>query len=223
MIIDNFELLANLKDFWNFNPNGTGNTHGYSVEILRRNKDQKENDVLKGVTKEVFTKKDIIDIFLIYSVEELMDCKEYIIRTCNFYNARAYISVNPINPVHYLKKMIHIYFDALTTIYEYPGSLHFSHQKQHWKYACETGQETFLYMIDCDTFDEKQKNLLEKIINVGSHENKILFTIPTLNGCHYITKPFNASLLEENIKQNNINAEYKEHPLTLLYFNKKEE
>ena len=85
-------------------------------------------------------------------------------------------------------------------------------------------------MIDCDTQDLNDMATVKKIIadcrgasahrgQNGQGEDKIIATIPTLNGMHFVTRHFDTGTYDQEIKKANIDASVKKHSLTLLYAN----
>jgi hypothetical protein len=68
------------------------------------------------------------------------------------------------------------------------------------------------WIIDVDTFDEDIINFIEQSVNEArsGYETNVITRIPTLNGVHIVTNPF-------NISDTGIGRDVKKEGLTLLY------
>lgn len=204
MNIDNIAVLLMLLDFENEND-------FYYVEIIKR---RKENpDLSKNSIK-------IIDFF-IKSKEDLIKKYGLIKTICEYENARAYISVN--------KKS----FKTLT------NQLNLSLLKRTIN---NKGYETFngtVSHIISDMFDSSTKKwiidvdfdfendtpfevneLYQTIINLQKEGNRepVFDILPTVNGLHIITRPFNLKKFKERFS----NISVHKNGLTLLYYKKNE-
>ena len=83
-LVDNFDKVINLMEF-----NSTDDF--YFVQIIKRYKDNPNDDKRKG---NYYAGAWYEDSFRIYSAQQLLRLKPEIIKLCDKYNARAYITVN---------------------------------------------------------------------------------------------------------------------------------
>jgi hypothetical protein len=213
MIIDNFDKILNSNIFWNpeFFKNGE---HCYCVSIMKRIKDKSEHELIK------VGHNTVMDNMLIYKKEELTNKIDYIKTYCNTFNTRAYISLNPIRLSTLLKTFTIFCFNDLTIAYETPEMLNLLNTNEIFNSAAIRGEEIHYFLVDCDTLIPKEQNTVKQIINLGRKDNIILESIPTLNGVHYITTPFNISYYHDNLKtMTTISAHCVPNPRVLLYYN----
>ena len=193
-MIDNFELIKSLLKF----PN---DDIYYHLQILRRGKDHPELPAANRVIKAYF----------ICSLESLDYVEQEIKDLCKFFGARAYINLTPKS----IKKttMLQIKYLAQRA---YEGDF-----KKIWKSwntcAGEIKGEEPRWIIDIDNPLEKmiywwdiKKYINEECEPVG---DKTIAIIPTKNGNHLITKPFNLQQFKEEYPDIDV---HKNNP-TLLY------
>ena len=213
MIIDNFDAVLESNIFWN-SKNFTKGEHCYCVSILKRIKDNKDHELLK------ITHNIVMDNMLIYKKEDLWDKIEYIKKYCDSFNARAYISLNPVKISRLLKIFTTFCYNDLNITYETPGLLNLVNTNENFCNAAISAEELNYYLIDCDTLIPKEQNQVKQIINLGLKNDIILASFPTLHGIHYITTPFNTSFYHDNLKtMTNISAHCVPNPKVLLYYN----
>lgn len=185
MKVDNFEQF---KEFMNFTNQGDF----YWINVIKR---RKENPSLSKSEK-------IIKTYNIYSKEHLFEVRDSIIEYCELNNARAYIHINKRND----KKV------ALRTLSLIAENIAAENYNIKRCYDSVCGQynsdENKKWIIDIDTFELDKY----KWINVCL---EVITIFPTLNGYHYIVKPFNKQehkeLTNEDIHKDNA---------TLLHYNK---
>ena len=193
-MIDNFELIKPLLTF----PN---DDIYYHLQILRRGKDHPELPAANRVIKSYF----------ICSLESLDYVEQEIKDLCKFFGARAYINLAPKS----IKKttMLQIKYLAQRA---YEGDF-----KKIWKSwntcAGEIKGEESRWIVDIDNPLEKmiywwdiKKYINEECEPIG---DKTIAIIPTKNGNHLITKPFNLQQFKEKYPDINV---HKNNP-TLLY------
>ena len=196
--IDNFELIETLLDF---EPNSF-----YSIMILRR---KKENPDL-GVNART------INVYYIYSKRDLINLKDRIIYDCLHNNARAYINLNRLDTylvaLHAqqisIKYMIDGNFVAVKNAYATAcGNLRSEDDDDETndskKFNVNNDDKKWLIDIDIindkGEIDETQIELSDKILDTikelhaenKKKDYKIIGKIPTKNGHHIITNPFN--------------------------------
>ena len=196
-MIDNFELIKPLLTF----PN---DDIYYHLQILRRGKDHPELPAANRMIKAYF----------ICSLEGLDYVEQEIKDLCKFFGARAYINLTPKS----IKKTTMLQLKYLAQR-AYEGDF-----KKIWKSwnTCAgeiKGEESrWVIDIDCPTngeiseFIEYQCEPIVKNSN-GYIVSKIIEYIPTKNGYHIITAPFNLQQFKEKYPDVDV---HKNNP-TLLY------
>lgn len=212
MIVDNFEQIKQLLSF-------KSEDEFYHLQILKRKKDCPETD--RGQNNNA----RCIKTYYIKNIEYLDSKKDEIIGLCEMFNARAYINLNTKS----FKKA------ALRTIAQVTDRVIFE-QYEHVYRAYETvvgGHEVNIgdkkWIIDVDTKDwqivisttrEICKCNSSYFIETIKWAPNVISYIPTVNGWHIITHPFNLKQLEPFRCTHPFDVQ-KNNP-TLLYFNKKE-
>ena len=206
-MIDNFDII---KPLFYFNE---ANNMFFYLQIIRRGKDHPD---LPAANK-------LIQSWAIRSREQLDKMKYEIIFLCEHYKARAYINVAGKD------------FDKLNTLLlkKLADNIHTGNIVNPWHvYQSACGELTSRckkWIVDVDTHDCQAKNeILEELdqiwlnaypeslqyINDGRRDRAYMIAeIPTLNGCHIITKPFNLQKFKERFS--NIDV-HKNNP-TILY------
>lgn len=206
-MIDNFDII---KPLFYFNES---NNMFFYLQIIRRGKDHPD---LPAANK-------LIQSWAIRSREQLDKMKYEIIFLCEHYKARAYINVAGKD------------FDKLNTLLlkKLADNIHTGNIVNPWHvYQSACGELTSRckkWIVDIDTHDCQAKNEILKeldqiwlnaypeslqYINDGRRDRAYMIAeIPTLNGCHIITKPFNLQKFKERFP--NIDV-HKNNP-TILY------
>lgn len=184
MAINNFKLLEPIVQFTN-----PGDC--YFVQFLKRRKDNPdmERDMVN------------VDNLFIYSFDQYKEMEKRIIEIAEMHNARAYIRVNRRNT----EKL------ALTTLVQV-SNLILSKDYKNVKnaYLSAAGKnhseplKRWVVDIDCDPvedpdFEDRKKRVIETIDQLHTEcnrnskqgEYKRLLEVPTKNGLHLITNPFN--------------------------------
>ena len=196
-MIDNFELIKSLLFF-------ESEDIYYHLQILRRGKDHPELPAANRVIKPYF----------ICSLESLDYIEDEIKKLCEFFEARAYINLAPKS----IKKttMLQIKYLAQRA---YEGDF-----KKIWKSwntcAGEIKGEEPRWVVDIDRptdreiseFIEYQCAPVVKSFD-GIIRSKIIEYIPTKNGYHIITTPFNLQQFKEKYPDIDV---HKNNP-TILY------
>ena len=204
-MIDNFKLIKPLLTF----PN---DDIYYHLQILRRGKDHPELPAANRMIKAYF----------ITDINDLDFYEQEIKGLCKFFEARAYINPTPKS----IKKTTMLQLKYLTQrVYE--GDF-----KKIWKSwntcAGEIKGEESRWIVDYDypypesVHTEDDVWLLKACIDSncepvkmadGKYVSKIIAEIPTKNGVHLITKPFNLYQFEKVYSKIDV---HKNNP-TLLY------
>lgn len=197
-MIDNFELI---KTMFYFNE---ANNMFFHCQIVQRAKDHKPNKVGEGAIKTYF----------IRSKEHLDRVKDEIILLCEHYGARAYINVAGKDFYAMQNLMLMKLAKNVTeNIIQNPRKILNS-------VAGELKSRCPKWIIDIDDLSVKEnicKEIKELGIKYNGNDNIIYYEVPTVQGLHLITKPFN--LQEFSNKFPNIDV-HKNSMGTLLYYPK---
>lgn len=197
-VIDNFKLIEPLLVFRD------GDDTFYHLQIIQRKK-----DIGSAVKKNYH----LIRSYFIRSREDLMERKEQIKGLCDFFNARAYINLNPKSFRHCVMKG----FDLLATYMESNqcSSLRGFADTLAGKYNDQSGVKRWIVDID-----EKNPELVKEINdNINDlmpepQSQKRVALIPTVHGYHLITTPFDLSMFSRLYPGIDV---HKNNP-TLLYY-----
>jgi hypothetical protein len=173
---NNYENIKFLLDFSN-------EGDFYFVQIIKRRKDVGNEDMSRG--------ERIVDNFYIHSMEEYDKYKERILESVKINNARAYIHVNKRNT-----KRIALEVNKL--IGEYLLSEQYKAVKSVYTTACgrfsSASKGERKWIVDADS--DKEIAYMRQFLNDNA---EILAELPTKNGLHFITKPFNLMLYKNEI------------------------
>lgn len=208
-VVDNFELIKGLV-------NDCAEGEFYMLQIIHRSKD--------GLTKfdnpnekSHFSNKTIKTYFV--STPDYLDKKKNeIMELCHIFNARAYISLTKHSWKQVgLKTLASLAQDIANEDYNGVKSIIESSVGQCG--SCVKGGATWL--VDLDTHDEIELSyVLEAIQKCEPYDvEKIVAVVPTLNGVHIITRPFNKMKFHEYYPSG-IDI-HKNNP-TLLYYKKED-
>lgn len=197
MIINNFELIKKLLTFESEND-------FYFLQILQRKKDHPEGTIVGSNNS-----SRLIKSYNIFSIEQLEKYQKEIILTCDLFQARAGINLNKRNSRTLALKMI-------PDIVRYIECNHTNAMQGLWNEVCgQYNQATDKrWIIDIDgqkTYEEIFQ--IEDTINSTSPESKnTICHIPSRNGLHLITRPFD--LREFRIRYSDIDIQ-KNNPTNL--------
>lgn len=159
----------------------------YFLQIIKRRKENPEMSVGTATVK----------TFYIISKEHLINKYEEVQNLCKFYNARAYIDLNR-------KSFKKVAFQALKKMADCLIEETYKSATSIYNSACgETSSNTEkFWIVDIDVKDEETINKIISEVNLcnsrftGSIETNVIDIIPTLNGKHLLTVPFNMKQLE---------------------------
>lgn len=209
-LVDNFELISDLLDF--SKPNNF-----YMVQILKR---RKENPDMKTGVK-------TINVYFIYSFNEFNILRDKIIDDCISNNARAYINLNYRDTY-----MIALYTQKIITEYMLSGN--FKAVQDAYTKACGNNHsdKNTKWLIDIDIIDSEgnpdrnlmdcAKHMIEVITELHKETKsnyKILCLVPTRNGYHIITNPFNKQKFGNIFTHINTKDDITDNSPTVLYIN----
>lgn len=201
--IDNFDLIKSMMDF------EEADGLFMHLQILRRGKDHPE---LPAANK-------LMRSWLVRSAEHLAALKDEVVFLCGHYKARAYISCAPKSMAKLNTLMLRKLADNL-----HIGNI--INPQRVFNSACEELQGVEKrWVVDVDTKDESAVDFIRLEIDriwVNAHPQDwgkiresawLLAKIPTLNGCHLITPPFNLQEFGKRFPD----VEVKKNGLTALY------
>lgn len=203
--VDNFDLIKDYLLFKEDLGQGYADDCFYMVQIMTRTKDTGE-------------KPKHIRTMFVESREYLMSHKDMIVKLCEMFNARAYISVNPSS----YKKCAIKMFKELADIVEngnYKGIISLP-ETLAGKYRADFGSK--LWIVDLDgakTLDECQPyiDFLISEFNdgkAGSSWNWEIKPVPTVNGYHLLVSPFDVREFKKKWPDIEI---HKDNPTVLYY------
>ena len=180
----------------------------YFIQIIQR---KKENPGLCSSNR-------IIRSYNIDSLKKFDKNKDEIIKLCETFNARAYIHLNR-------RKWSSICLECLRHNAELIANSQYSGIKSSFETIIgRTNGEsnaTKTWIIDVDMNDLEVVSKIERIINsiepIDKTVTKLMHTIPTKNGYHMITKPFDRTEFAKYMQlQGDVPDIHTDNP-TLLY------
>ncbi len=168
---NNFEQIRNMLRF--------EDDYFYFIQIIQR---KKENPGLAN------SNNRIIRSYNVSSLDKFDENKDEIIKLCETFNARAYIHLNR-------RKWSKIALECL----RHNAELIANEQYRNIKSSFETvigrnngeSKENRTFILDCDGMSTPSPMMMAMIDHkLLPNGPKCLHIIPTKNGCHLITKPF---------------------------------
>ena len=193
MRVDNFRLISGLLSFDDSNS-------FYWVQIIKRRKDNNE------LTKP----QKLIDCFEINSLDDLRDKSEKIRDICLSENARAYITINKRS-----RKTIALkYLEELARrISNEDYNIRNMYHSILGKYHSDSKKKWIVDVDDVDDVDDivgKIEELQKEVEGTSGY----IGIVPTVNGFHIITTPFNISKFHRDYPDIEI---HKDNPTLLFY------
>lgn len=196
-MVDNFELI---KSMFYFNE---ANNMFFHCQIVQRAKDHKPNKVKEGA----------INTYLIRSREHLDRLKDEIILLCEHYKARAYINVAAKDFDAVNKAMLAML--ANTVCLKSISAMNPARILN--RCIGEVKSRAPKWIVDIDDMSLKEP-ILEWLDNYFNVNDEYLYsTIPTVQGCHLITLPFDSLKFSEAFPNVDV---HKNSMGTLLYYPK---
>jgi hypothetical protein len=206
MVINNFEQLENYFD------RKTSNDDFYFVQVIQRKKD--------GVELPSYTSgARVIRSFYFFDRLEFRRQKPYIIELCNNNNARAYFWVNIRNAFDVACESIRQFTELIQAGNTYQGKDVYSRASGRTR----SNKYDKLWIVDIDDMSIVEQ-IKEIILSCRGAEDRLYDVVPTVQGCHLITRGFDVEQFKQKLaiaKLPDVNV-HKENP-TLLYYNKKDE
>jgi hypothetical protein len=197
-MIDNFEQIKNMLVF-------ESEDDFYHLQILKR---KKENPELGSNSYTIKT-------YYVTSVEYLESKKAEIINLCQFNNARACINLNP-------RSFESVAFHTLRKVTDIIMNKDFKSVRKAYESVCGTygTGKNKSWIVDIDMQDMNVVNRIAKLIDMlqpVTDDSKVKAVLPTKNGYHLITSPFNAFEFNKYMSlQGDVPDLHKNNP-TILY------
>ena len=176
MEINNLQLIKPLLNFAN-------DDVFYHLQILKRKKEHRS----------LGSNSYVVKTYYISSIEYLEFKMSEIIELCKFHQARAYINLTP-------RSFEKIAFHTLKKVTDCIMNKDYKSVRKAYESICgKYGHGDKIWVIDVDDRD------FNKVLKIGETVNKIesgnsvnvLEYIPTLNGFHILTKPFDKSVFSK--------------------------
>lgn len=193
-MIDNFELIESLFYF------NEANDMFFFLQIVTRAKDY------KGEEKKI--KEKTIKTYFVTSREHLKSIKDEITMLCEYYGARAYINVSG-------KDFYKFQRDMLCELAEYNVTdtiVNPFRMVNRIAGACKSRASRWVIDIDDASLEGL---ILEWLTNYFGDGHYLWATIPTVQGKHLITRPFNLKQFQETFPDVDV---HKNSMGTLLYY-----
>jgi hypothetical protein len=194
---DNFKLISE------FIEGKTQKGDFYFLQILKRRKDNPKMDI------------DMVPINFYYVKDHhhLMRLKPHIIADCTAHNARAYFNLNKRNEKKIALQTLRIIADSISSeIYDVKNAYHGA----CGKFSSDDDKK---WIIDVDgdfnnttIINHPIYDLVKKLQQQATNEPLNLL-VPTKNGIHIITRPFNLQEFRKHYPNTDI---HKDNP-TILY------
>jgi len=197
-LIDNFNLFKELLEFNN-------EDEFYFLQILVRGKDG------HGVNGS--NKHRLVKYYIIKSVDDLIKKEDEIKKICDALNARAYIHPTKRSFKQVANETLRVTTDT------YLSNNNIFSLASAFSTACGKSyiSDDKKFIVDLD--GDKIYDIVEYVnfIDLWCEPkafNKFLYKVPTINGIHLITQPFNTEIFKKKYPDIDI---HKNNP-TLLYF-----
>lgn len=202
MELDNLELIKPLLED---NPD-----YFYVLTVMTRNKD------LGLSAPERAQKHRVVKEYYIESIEYLERKYPEIKKLCQVFNARAYINLNRKN-----KKSLGLEIMSQTLEKLKSDSDNYLNIMSKSVGNLKTDSEYRRWILDIDCKDEEIINqylsILDSVNPIG--KSKYVAKIPTINGVHIISKPFDLADFAKKVERENLlRIDVQKNNPTLLYY-----
>lgn len=195
------DVLDKIKDLLVFE----SNDDFYYLQILQR---KKENPQLGSNSR-------VIKNYYINSIEYLDDKYDEIKKLCKVFNARAMLRLNKRS---YQK----IAFKTMVNMANSMSNQEYEFIKNSYTRACGNGHndKNKKWILDIDEIIHNNylNNMMSYINDCEPEGNKFIIKLPTKNGIHIITKPFNLQKFRNEYPEIEI---HKDNPINLYIPNMK--
>ena len=179
-MIDNFNKILPLLD-------ANDDQMFYFGQIMSRRKDNPSQSSDNRIIKDVY----------VGGPEELLEKKEEIVGLCNYFNARFYLNVNQRNEKAVAFEMLRILGDRISRE---------EYHRLKGIYATAAGQkhsapkDNKKWIVDVDVEDIFVIDAIRAAITLcrpDPESDKVITQLPTPNGVHLITRPFDIKQFDE--------------------------
>ena len=198
-MVDNFQLLADglFRDM--------KEDEFYFLQIIVRGKDSNKN------------KNRLVKYYTVFSAEQLIALKDEVVGICNLANAMAYIHPTKRNAKERAGVMLELVAHMMVS-QQWVG------MKSAYSTACGksyvNNDKKFIVDLDGVTVGDERFKEIESFISSlkgrgGEGVSKTMMSVPTKNGCHLITYPFDLGAFGNRFPDIDV---HKNNP-TLVYFN----
>lgn len=197
-MIDNIEKILPLLEF--------KENWIYEVLVLQRKKDNPEIVNNQNVR--------IIKSYTISSKESLVNKYDEMVKLADLFNARVYIKLQPYD-------ISKVGFKIMETLVQKIQNKDYSYKSLLTKALGNMSPEKKIWVVDVDFKDTSENDILriKTIINdCEPNGRNVIAEIPTLNGAHIITRPFNTQqfMTHQDVFYK---CEVKKNNPTILYSN----
>lgn len=202
-MIDNLHLILPLLNFEN-------EGDFYMLYVFKRKKDQPDGE--KDNHQSVRT----IKTYCIESIEHLQKRYEEIKQLCEMFKARAYIHIQKQNHKD-------VSLDMLMELAKHIKNQHYNQKNLFDSVVGQIRVHEKRWIVDIDKIDIAYEAIIVDLINNCLPKgDKIITKVPTKNGTHLITKPFNIEQFNQLFHISSLKLEIlpdiqKKNP-TLLFF-----
>lgn len=195
MIVNNFDSIKKLLVF-----NHSKKPFIYQVQIIKRKNESSFNGI-----------EGVIKTYCFDSLKHLEEKEEEIKKLCEYFKARAYISINPKSISSIWLNLLNIVKESLQNIINScpPQSMYSLVDST----IASTKGAAIYWVIDCHNVNDLD-NMTTLITNQRQY-NPIVTILPTVCGYHIITKRFDKTLLTKYFGKEVLHM----HSSTLLYCN----
>jgi bisphosphoglycerate-dependent phosphoglycerate mutase len=172
----------------------------YYLQILQR---KKENPNIGANSR-------VIKNYYINSIDYLEKRYDEIKMLCNIFNARAMLRLNK-------RSYSKVAFKTLQNIANSMSNKEYSCIRKSYDRACGNGHndKNKTWIVDIDNILDNAyiSDVIEFINNLNDYnENNVISVLPTKNGVHVITKPFNINEFKKEYQDIDI---HKDNPINL--------
>lgn len=188
-MVDNFEKIMSLLEF------PTEDTF-YHLQILKRKKEH------PGMGSNSY----LVKTYYIKSSDHLDKVGPEIVCLCEFHNARAYINLTP-------RSFEQLAYQHLKKVTDQILNKDFKSSHTAYNSVCgEYGTKPKRWIIDIDVSGGEGEKLMNKVMDFIESEcqpfdgPKYVAQIPTKNGFHLITKPFDKSKFKNTFPEIDIHS-----------------
>lgn len=202
MATDNFERILKLLTF-------ESDDDFYHLQVIKRKKEHPE----------LGSNSQVIKTYYIKSVDHLDAVRPEIVSLCDFHGARAYINLNArsfeMTAFHTLKKVTDIImnrdYKSVRNAYDSVCGAYSTSKEKRWIIDLDGVYQVSPLM--CAFIEYRCEPITELTPDCSLENSKCIAVIPTKNGIHLITKPFNLEKFKKEYPEVDV---HKNNP-TVLY------